>query len=128
VDLGPAGYDIYFGWGFVNAANAVGAAVTSVADATLGPMGSALRSHPNPFAAGTSVEYDLARESVVQLRILDVSGRIVWATPAHSESAGPHEFLWDGTDGIGSRMAARVYLFKLRVNGASQTRKGVLLH
>lgn len=112
----------------MNAANAVGAAVTSVADATLGPMGSALRSHPNAFAAGTSVEYDLVRESVVQLRILDVSGRIVRATSAHSESAGPHEFLWDGTDGTGSKTAAGVYFFELCVNGASQTRKGVLLH
>jgi len=129
VDLGLAGYDTEYGWGFVNAANAVTAPV-SVADhgPPFGTAGFELRSNrPNPFAAETKIEYTLARESTVQLRILDISGRVIRATPGHSEGAGPHEFRWDGTNETGSKMPPGVYLYELRLDGASQTRKAVLL-
>jgi hypothetical protein len=132
VDLGQAGYDTAYGWGFVNAYDAVlNTDIVSVADAAPSPgtadfaLGS---NRPNPFAGRTRIGYDLTRESTVQLRILDVSGRIVRATPAHFENSGPHEFLWDGTDGAGSRVPPGMYFYELRVNGASQTRKAVLLH
>jgi len=130
-DLGNPGYDTGYGWGMVNAASAVQRAILTGVDDTppFTPGDFTLRGNrPNPFNAHTSIEYDLMRQSTVQLRIVDVLGRVVRATPAHSESAGPHEFLWDGTDGKGAKMAAGVYFFELRVNGASQVRKGVLLH
>ena len=130
VDLGPGGYDTDYGWGFVNAFNALTCAVVGVSDKRP-PFESgefALRSNrPNPFARETKIEYDLARKSTVQLRILDVSGRIVRAIPPHSENAGPHGFLWDATDETGSRMPPGMYFYELRVNGASKTRKTVLL-
>ena len=130
VDLGPAGYDTDYGWGFVNAFDAVLNAVVGVSDKRP-PFGSgefALRSNrPNPFAGETKIEYDLARESTVQLRILDVSGRIVRAIPPHVENAGRHGFLWDATDETGSRVPPGMYFYEVRVNGASKTRKTVLL-
>jgi hypothetical protein len=131
VDLGTAGYDTDFGWGFVNAANAVALAIATGVDPTprIRPAEFTLRgNHPNPFDSRTRVEYDLARHSTVQLRIFDVLGRLVRATAGRSESAGPHEFLWDGTDEHGSKLPAGVYFFELRVNGVSQTHKGVLHH
>ena len=131
VDLGSAGYDTDYGWGFVNAANAVGSAVLVGVEDTppFRPADFTLHGgRPNPFDGRTSIEYDLLHRSTVQLRIIDVSGRVVRATPVHSESSGPHAFLWDGTDANGSKMAAGVYFFDLRVNGMSQTRKGILLH
>jgi flagellar hook assembly protein FlgD len=131
VDLGAEGYDTDYGWGFVNAYNAVSNTIVSVADAepTFGTADFALGSNrPNPFAGQTRIGYDLTRESTVQLRILDVSGRIVRATPAHFENSGSHEFLWDGTDGAGSRVPPGMYFYELRVNGASQMRKAVMLH
>ena len=79
------------------------------------------------LSGSIEIEYTLARESTVQLRILDISGRVIRATLAHSEGAGPHEFRWDGTDETGSKMPPGVYLYELRLNGASQTRKAVLL-
>ena len=129
VDLGPAGYDTDYGWGFVNAFNAV-RAVVGVSE-NRPPFGSgefALRSNrPNPFVGETRIEYDLARESTVQLRILDVSGRIVRAIPPHSENAGPHGFLWDATDETGSRVPPGMYFYEVRVNGTAKTRRTVLL-
>jgi len=129
VDLGVGGYDTDYGWGFVNAANAVTRATVSVEDSTppLPPGEFALRSLPNPFSAATRIEYDLKREATVQLRILDVSGRIVYATPAHPEGAGLHRILWGGTDDTGSKLVAGVYLIELRVDGVPQTRKALLL-
>ena len=131
MDLGTPGYDTAYGWGLVNAAGAVQRAILTGVDDTprFTPHDFTLRGNrPNPFTGRTSIEYDLAHQSTVQLRIVDVLGRIVRTTPAHHESAGPHEFVWDGTDGNGSKMAAGVYFFELRVDGTSQVRKGVLLH
>lgn len=129
VDLGPEGYDTDYGWGFVNAANALGTAVlTAVQTTPKLPQGFVLLGNrPNPFDARTNIEYELAGQSTVQLRIFDVAGRLVSTTPVRSESAGLHQFMWDGTDGAGSKVAAGVYFFELRVNGASQAKKGILL-
>jgi len=129
VDLGPVGYDTEYGWGFVNALQAVVEALDVPDEGrSFAPAGFALQSNrPNPFATETTIRYDLAHESTVQLRILDVAGRIVRATPVHSEASGPHEFRWNGTDGAGARMRPGMYFYELRVDGASQTRKAVLL-
>jgi len=113
----------------VNALQAVIAALDVPDDGrSFAPAGFSLQSNrPNPFATETMIRYDLAHESTVQLRILDVAGRIVRATPVHSEASGPHEFRWNGTDGAGARMRPGMYFYELRVDGASQTRKAVLL-
>ena len=47
-------------------------------------------------------------------------------TGTPSAETGPDEHA-DGTDGTGASVAPGMYFYELRVNGASQTRKAVLL-
>ena len=82
---------------------------------------------PNPFNPRTTIAFELARESAVELGIYDVQGALVRRLVQATLPSGPHEAVWDGNDGRGQRMASDVYLVRLRADGADQMRKLVLL-
>jgi len=82
---------------------------------------------PNPFNPRTTIAYELARESAVELSIYDVQGSLVRTLVQASLPPGPHTAVWDGTDDHGQRVASDVYLVRLRAGDADQMRKIVLL-
>ena len=82
---------------------------------------------PNPFNPRTTIAFELARESAVELGIYDVQGALVRTLVSGSLPSGPHARIWDGTDGQGQRVASDVYLVRLRADGADQMRKLLLL-
>jgi hypothetical protein len=82
---------------------------------------------PNPFNPHTEIRFELARGSQVQLRIFDVSGRLVRELIDTTLPAGEHRAVWDGTDAAGRAAASGTYLYRLDAAGFNQTRKMVLL-
>ncbi|MBU1677026.1 hypothetical protein KKA85_14755 [bacterium] len=82
---------------------------------------------PNPFNPRTTIAYELARETAVDLSIFDVQGSLVRTLVRASLPAGPHAAVWDGTDDHGQHVASDVYLVRLRAGDADQMRKIVLL-
>ena len=63
----------------------------------------------------------------VVLEVFDVSGRRVRTLTDRRMSAGRHSQLWDAKDGAGNQVAPGMYLYRLRVEGKTLTRKCVLL-
>jgi hypothetical protein len=86
-----------------------------------------LRNLPNPFNPSTHIVFELAAAGPVQLRVFDVSGRIVRDLLDAELPAGPHEVLWDGRDDAGKTMPGGVYLYRLVTRVDSATRRMVLL-
>jgi len=82
---------------------------------------------PNPFNPTTTIAFDLAHEGAVQLRIVDVRGRVLRTLAQGSWPAGRHVLSWNGTDDAGSRMPSGVYLYQLNVGGYQATKKMVLM-
>jgi hypothetical protein len=83
---------------------------------------------PNPFRPGTEIRFDLPRSSSVELRIFDVSGRLVRVlVDDRSMPGGAHDVRWDGVDGSGRRTAAGVYFYKLQAGEFRSTRRMVKL-
>src|SRR5262249_44747444 len=58
---------------------------------------------PNPFNPTTTIAFDLAHEGAVQLRIVDVRGRVLRTLAQGSWPAGRHVLSWNGTDDAGNR-------------------------
>src|SRR5262249_37751615 len=84
------------------------------AAASAAPRGGALQARgPNPFNPTTTIAFDLAREGAVQLRIVDVRGRVLRTLAQGSWPAGRHVRSWNGTDDAGTRMPSGVYLYQL---------------
>jgi hypothetical protein len=76
---------------------------------------------PNPFARGTSVNYELAQYGPVELTVHDVSGRLVRRLESGPRQRGFHGVRWDGTDGGGRVVPTGVYFVRLSAEGKVST-------
>ena len=82
------------------------------------------QNYPNPFNPSTTISFELEASGPVQLRIYDVSGRLVRTLVDDSElSAGDHQAIWSGQDQSGRAVAAGVYFYNLEVEGYSRTKR-----
>ena len=76
---------------------------------------------PNPFARGTSVNYELANFGPVSLTVHDVSGRLVRRLESGPRQAGFQTARWDGTDGHGRVVPTGVYFVRLDAGSVVST-------
>lgn len=82
---------------------------------------------PSPFRAQTSLRFDLRKSDHVEVRIIDVSGRVVRELADRRFPAGTVRITWDGRDDAGRTAAAGVYRFLLRTAGLAYTKAIVKL-
>jgi outer membrane protein assembly factor BamB len=69
---------------------------------------------PNPFAAGTSIRFDLPAPSQVSVRVIDAAGRHVRTIAAGASLGGGAQALrWDGRDERGHDAPAGVYFYRV---------------
>jgi hypothetical protein len=76
---------------------------------------------PNPFAKGTSVNYELAQYGSVELTVHDVSGRLVRRLEGGLRQRGFHAVRWDGSDGSGRVVPAGVYFVRFSAGSKVST-------
>ena len=83
---------------------------------------------PNPFSPRTAIRFDLARRSRVDLRVYDVSGRLVRTLLGGDlMDAGRHEAIWDGQSESGGVMRAGLYFYRVAAGSFTETRRMVLV-
>lgn len=88
-----------------------------------GSVGFAAPPWPNPTAGTTSFRFALNRPGTARLRVYDAQGRVV-ATPLdRAFEAGTYSAAWDTRTQTGVPAAAGVYLLRLEVPGAVDTRR-----
>jgi flagellar hook assembly protein FlgD len=72
------------------------------------------QNYPNPFNPATTIEFDLAGESVVNLAIYDLLGQEVIRLLRNEHYAGGEHFAhWYGADHNGALAPSGVYFYKL---------------
>ncbi len=72
---------------------------------------------PNPIVHGTAFSYAIPVRAIVDLNILDVSGRRIATVHRAEQPAGPHTMTWDGCDRSGAPVPTGHYLAVLNVRG-----------
>jgi hypothetical protein len=82
---------------------------------------------PNPFNAGTRLQYTLPRAGPVRVQIFDARGRLVRVLVDSVRPAGDAQVFWDGTDEQGGRQASGTYIVQLQTAGHTISRKVVLV-
>ena len=82
-------------------------------------------SYPNPFADRATIEYVLAEEQTVTLRIYNVLGQRVRTLVEERQSPGVHRVEWDGTNQFGSPVGSGVYFYRLEAGPVTETQKTV---
>ncbi|MCA9750634.1 MAG: T9SS type A sorting domain-containing protein [Gemmatimonadetes bacterium] len=92
-----------------------------------GAIVSATPAFPNPFRAGTNLQFLLPRASQVSLDVLDATGRRVRSVRNGTLPGGSHQLTWDGRDASGHETAAGVYFLRLRAGSEESVRRVVRL-
>ncbi|MFC1627566.1 S8 family serine peptidase [Gemmatimonadota bacterium] len=115
------GFDIYHGWGRLNAEAALAATVGNSTTPTLSQV---YPPRPNPSPGPVSFRYDLDVSGLVTIRIRDIRGRLVHSLLDQAvRTSGTHLETWDGRDAGGVMVPAGVYLYEMILNGRRITGK-----
>jgi hypothetical protein len=80
------------------------------------------QNYPNPFNPTTTINYELASDSHVRLKVYDVLGREILTLVNSDETAGPHQVLLNA-----SELSSGVYFYRLRAGDFTDTRRLLLL-
>ena len=87
-----------------------------------------LQNFPNPFNPETSIRYNLPKASRVSVVIYDLLGRKVRTLiDSEQKEAGYFTARWNGLDNLGGQVATGVYIYQLKTNSQSISRKMILL-
>ncbi|MBI5711294.1 MAG: hypothetical protein HZC42_13500 [Candidatus Eisenbacteria bacterium] len=69
----------------------------------------------NPLSSGTAaVHFGLTRTDRVQVKVYDVSGRLVRNLADRTFSPGVHDLVWDGSNDAGQQVARGVYFTQVK--------------
>jgi len=79
---------------------------------------------PNPFSrgSGTEIHFTVAEAGRAEVRIFDVSGRLVRSIVTEAE-LGDNFVIWDGRANSGRRAASGVYFYQLRAGDYASHKK-----
>ena len=82
---------------------------------------------PNPFNPGTTILFELPRQSAARVTLYDAQGRQVRTLVDGQFEAGPHQVVWDGQDNAGRAVASGAYFYALETPDGASTRRLVLI-
>ena len=82
---------------------------------------------PNPFNAETSVPFQLARASEVEISVYDLQGQLVNVLAQGHRAAGSYRVTWDGRDDQGAEVATGVYFTRMTAGEVTRLQKLLLL-
>lgn len=88
---------------------------------------SILSNFPNPFTSGTTFSFRAPETGSYTLEIFNLRGQLVLSTPIKSTAKAQVDWLWDGTNKRGERLAGGVYFARLSWPKGSCSRKLLLV-
>ncbi|MDD5528766.1 MAG: PQQ-binding-like beta-propeller repeat protein [bacterium] len=86
------------------------------------------RNWPNPFRKETKISFVLPQKSFVKLDIYDITGKLVRTLMDGNYNPGQHVIKWDGKDQQGNKITAGTYLFMLKTDDYTATRKMTVIN
>jgi glucuronoarabinoxylan endo-1,4-beta-xylanase len=100
-----------------------GEVVAGVNDKSTKPVEFSMsQNYPNPFNPSTTIDYSLAKDSFVQLRIFDVLGREIATIIRGRESVGKHTAHFDA-----SNLNSGIYFYQITAGGFVGSKKMILV-
>jgi hypothetical protein len=76
---------------------------------------------PNPFNAGTVIQYQLPEAADVRVSVFDLQGRRVAGLLAEKQDSGDHWVRWSGLSGTGESLASGVYVYRIEARTQEKT-------
>lgn len=82
--------------------------------------------YPNPFSDNTEIVFDLAEETFAQLKIFDVSGRLIKTLASQNMAEGEQRYNWNAEDDHGNHVPNGLY-FVVLVTKDEVSRRALVL-
>jgi flagellar hook assembly protein FlgD len=74
---------------------------------------------PNPFINQLTIDFKIAVETHLTIRIFDSNGKQVNTLVANSFVPGLHQLVWNGNDYAGNEVKPGIYVVQLRSTNGS---------
>ncbi|HDL78999.1 MAG TPA: T9SS type A sorting domain-containing protein, partial [Bacteroidetes bacterium] len=125
----------HWGYGKVNAFQAMSRLVTSVSEEKSAPVAESFRlfeSYPNPLnlMSGVSrqarIRYRLPSAEEVHFKIVNLLGQVVKEVSIR-QTAGTHQFYWNGRNREGSLLPSGIYFYEIKAGRFHRAKKMVLV-
>ena len=84
------------------------------------------QNYPNPFNPSTTIQYQLAQSSNIEVKIYDNLGKLVRTLQCGRQASGTHSIVWDGKDESGVLASTGTYFYQVG-DGQSLLAKKMLL-
>ncbi len=85
------------------------------------------QNYPNPFNATTTIKFRIGRQEHVAITVYNVLGQRVSVLADQTFPPGEHSVVWNGCDSRGKQAASGIYLYQIKSEGLTKTRKMILL-
>jgi len=85
------------------------------------------QNYPNPFNPETTINYQIAEESNVTIKIYSLMGREIKTLVNQKLPAASYSAKWDGTDNNGNRVSSGIYFVQMKAGTYSNMRKMTLM-
>lgn len=85
------------------------------------------QNYPNPFNPTTRIDFDMAKEEDVQLKVYNILGQHVRTLFRGRKDAGHHTVYWDSANDNGYQVSSGVYIYRMSTREATFTRKMLLI-
>lgn len=86
-----------------------------------------LQNYPNPFNPSTTIRFEVAKASYVNLKVLDTLGREVRTLVDRSYAPGAYFHVWDGKDSRNVSAPSGTYFLRMNASGYVDTKKMTLV-
>ena len=85
------------------------------------------QNYPNPFNPSTTIEFAIPEDTYINLAVYDIMGRLVKTLVDNKMNSGYHKVGWDGTDLDSLKVSASLYIYVLKNNKVTITKKMVMM-
>ena len=80
------------------------------------------QNYPNPFNPSTNISFDIPKSSFVELKVYDITGKLISTLVNETLSPGSYNFSWDAAS-----LSSGVYFYILKSESYVSTKKMLLL-
>ena len=85
------------------------------------------QNYPNPFNPETTISFQLAKNSKINLTIYNMEGKLIKRLESGLRDAGSYEIKWNGLDERGQQVTSGVYFYRLDTGEFSDMKKMILI-
>lgn len=85
------------------------------------------QNYPNPFNPSTRIEFSIPVTAHVTISVFNILGQETATIINEVKPAGNYSVIWDGADSYGQKVSSGIYVYRIRANDYTESKKMALV-